>query len=1051
MDENNAKACLECGNTFNSITRRKHHCRICGRIVCWFCSMHTMHDPSNPSQHKVRACNSCYAAAHSPSTTGTPTRSVSASLTHSHSSSLSMPHSPGYDGSELSRSHPDHAASLPVMSPVLVDDVSGSVLASPLKDSLHPLPMPVFSSPDAVDNTVAAVTTIMLEEQRRREHLGGPVHITANTTLPPASPSHAAVISDAHPHTIAADSPPSHDPHKLTIFVPSKSPRHHNHGHSKSDPSTPKVFVPDVAPVSASEPVSPSHALEQALKHQPISPMPSHEPPTPTPNHHQQHSHHHSSPFHHSHHHPPQLSPNTQHQHQQHHHPPTHVTSITPSSTSTTTYTSSSTTASTSNGTSTASSTTTISTAIVATPAAVPPSPHPEPDEKVVLDLPMKLCLVILKKTAADMKARYSEYLRTKEARHEAQPLTFQQYMFFSTIRTLPDFLFKKTDLAYVMMREENAVVVERELFIRYAPILPPLASKLDAERVFDSLAVDYGDVRGVGLNVFKAYVENLQREWALDKHWETWRDDYQLGKSETMLSIRNGVTDTTHFPPHMGTVGLTTNHLLYQSVFKKRRCINWLDVVKVERNSDGFLRKNDNAGIKLHFLRDAAHDHKEEKEDTPLLDADHLDDHTHLTVHHGTVAPRIKQRTKSNADKPPIKVLHWDLPGMSSEAHHLKVSFYLQLRILHTSHLISQHLHDTDPLTAAATLQETFDLLRRMRALEHVPGLHFDAAKLNPYGEFDDKGKDDFIRRIREVVRKTERVKDSKKNWLTSILPGLAGEKEGIKGHKGEHGIDDIDPEFKPAYKTLEEMNKQAEEVEPFSVKNFSYNVKLFSRQLQALIFVFGVVSKVRNWENPLVTVSFVAFLLNMCYRNYLVYLPAMVILLNIIILIVFKFDPDFIQNYLDEEKKREAEQEALEDSTTNSAPVIISTITSTASTPNPASAPCASPNPAAAAAAAAAGAACQPIASAVTVVRPKADAHKKKEEPTGLLAKLKEYRDVAVKTKDHLETVQHGLHDINMKTLRVEGLYKWYVPILTHTQYINTPTKPTLSTVTC
>ena len=571
------------------------------------------------------------------------------------------------------------------------------------------------------------------------------------------------------------------------------------------------------------------------------------------------------------------------------------------------------------------------------------------------------------------------------------------------------------------MMREENATVVEKELFIRYAPILPPLASKLDAERVFDCLAVDYGDVRGVGLNVFKAYVGNLQKEWALDKHWEGWHDDFQLAKSETMLSIRNGVTDTTHFPPHMGTVGLTNGHVLYQSVFKKRRCINWLDIVKVERNSDGFLRKADNAGIKLHFLRESQHDHKDgESKDDIHADGDHSEDNNHHLTVHATTSSRLARHRKSNAEKPPIKVLHWDLPGMSSEAHHLKVSFYLQLRILHTSHLISQHLHDTDPSTTAATLQETFDLVRRMRALEHVPGVTVDSGRLNPYADFDDKGKDEFIRRIRDVVRKTQRVRDSKKNWLTNLLPGLAGEKDGIKGAKGETGLDDIDPEFKPAYKSLEEMNKQAEEIEPFSVKNFSYNVKLFSRQLQAVIFFFGLVSKVRNWDNPLVTTSIVAILLNMCYRNYLVYLPAIGVLCNIIVLVIFYFDPDFIQNYLDEEKRKDAELEALEDSSTNSAPVIISTITNSStnnggmtpipSSPDPA---CATPHP---------------IASAVTVVKPKNDPHHKtKEQPTGLLAKLKEYRDVAVKTKDHLETVQHGLHDINMKTLRVEGLYKW------------------------
>ena len=1722
MDEKDVKACLECGNAFNHITRRKHHCKICGRVVCWFCSMHTLHDTHKPEAGKVRACNSCYAASHSPQL-GPANGSATHSLPHSQSASLSVPHSPMDDPHSVSSSHDSVSSTYSLSSPSVVQQLA------PLKDSLQPLPMPVFSSADPVDNTVAAVTSILLDEQARNEQMSNPPpHISAHTTLPPASPAHSHVISDAMPHSVAAESPHQHDPGHLHIIVPAKSPRGK---HSESDPSTPAVFKPDVSPVSASEPVSPSHALEQALKHQPISSSPSHTPHTPQPHHTHHTPHFGHTPRHGSEHH---ASPKHEHGFFHHH---SHSQSDMP--TSVTTVTS----CTTSSSTTTAAGATSTTTTTTATATVTPLSPPPV-EEQVILDLPMKLCLtgdhrvltrqgwksiaeveekrdealsfnvgsyamewkpivkvtsrvidptddaddlfrmqgsymdviatrnhrmllacvssytanglskkkqleyrevgdlltltynndmestvtnfshsysrhivcaginkqaaikivipglervcnwwwerdeqvgflsfvgfwlgdghldtldghvmigqrkveankwatalfdhvfpgcwydntgyssgkpdplkfvykvlcpplyeylramsigplgynprdpaqlrayphfakdeelateeqksgyctpfntlgyesrwtedkmlatlikstaaeheteeegqegedeeegtseeqddaeeedqtveedaapapaaareyyvpkgshsevwrsfrrirgddahvhcprcskdygwhgvgtgnllrqlrscdgaeppldeqveadlarrrakrsatadasagkeeateagteveadddvpplevravnaegetaeiacaeavavddekeeeavgrrlraqgkvcwyyrqavpapaaaplapssswwiiingnwfylkrwlggaqqmanvysrlsrsqaialldgfcradgrwlsiqyeddedntqpheptgswecsgssfplidqlqmigqlagarvslslhtkagtfteyqgrrltfsvdhwqlkfgftnakrpfnsaqfaqpldvthgsidargyynyendgkvycisvesntnfltqrlslkrteggglgvkahahfignclVILKKTAQEMKRRYSEYLRTKEARHEAQPLTFQQYMFFSTIRTLPDFLFKKTDLAYCMMRDDNQTVVGKELFCRYAPILPPLASKLDADKVFDALAVDYGDgVRGVGLNVFKAYVENLQREWDQSKHWEGWHDDYSVAKSEVMLSIRNGVTDTTHFPPHMGAVGLTTSHLLYQSVFKKRRCIHWLDIVKIERNSDGFLRKADNAGIKLHFLRESQHDHSKEGAETKEeaeLEALHAEDTKHLTVHHtaaGRAAAKHRKHSHGDKDKAPVKVLLWDLPGMSSEAHHLKVCFYLQLRILHTSHLMHAQLHDSDPQTAAATLQETFDLVRRMRALEHIAGISVDASKLNPYGDFDDRGKDEFVRRIREVVRTTQRVRDSKQNWLTKILPGLAGEKDGVKGSKGEHGLDDIDPEFKPAYKTLAEMEKTAEEQEPFSVKNFSYNVKLFSQQLQAVIFFLSLVSKVRNWDNPLVTASIVAVLLNMCYRNYLVYLPAIVILVNIAILVTFYFHPHMVENYLAEQKKKEAEQELLEDSTTNSAPVIVSTIsTSSSATPHAGAAPHVhangdvSPTPCSAAA--------QPIASAVTVVKPKADAHKKKEEPSGLLAKLKEYRDVAVKTKDHLESVQHGLHDVNMKMLRVEGLYKW------------------------
>ena len=178
QDEKDVKACLECGHAFNSITRRKHHCRICGRVVCWFCSMHTLHDPANPTASKVRACNSCYTAAATHSLSASPA-TTARSLSHSHSTSLS---SPSDDPHSLSRSHPDSTSSFLSTSSTSINDLSAPLVTSPLHDPLQPLPMPIFSSPDAVDNTVAAVTTILLEEQRKHDHLGDqPVHVTANT------------------------------------------------------------------------------------------------------------------------------------------------------------------------------------------------------------------------------------------------------------------------------------------------------------------------------------------------------------------------------------------------------------------------------------------------------------------------------------------------------------------------------------------------------------------------------------------------------------------------------------------------------------------------------------------------------------------------------------------------------------------------------------------------------------------------------------------------------------------------------------------------------
>ena len=52
-----AKACIGCQAKFTT-TRRRHHCRHCGRIFCDACSSKTLKLPS--SKTKARVCDGCF-------------------------------------------------------------------------------------------------------------------------------------------------------------------------------------------------------------------------------------------------------------------------------------------------------------------------------------------------------------------------------------------------------------------------------------------------------------------------------------------------------------------------------------------------------------------------------------------------------------------------------------------------------------------------------------------------------------------------------------------------------------------------------------------------------------------------------------------------------------------------------------------------------------------------------------------------------------------------------------------------------------------------------
>ncbi|KAJ8370198.1 hypothetical protein SKAU_G00102260 [Synaphobranchus kaupii] len=51
--------CMRCGDTFNALIRRRHHCRACGHVVCWKCS--DFKAALQYDDNKVnRVCRACY-------------------------------------------------------------------------------------------------------------------------------------------------------------------------------------------------------------------------------------------------------------------------------------------------------------------------------------------------------------------------------------------------------------------------------------------------------------------------------------------------------------------------------------------------------------------------------------------------------------------------------------------------------------------------------------------------------------------------------------------------------------------------------------------------------------------------------------------------------------------------------------------------------------------------------------------------------------------------------------------------------------------------------
>nr|XP_032810356.1 FYVE, RhoGEF and PH domain-containing protein 4-like isoform X2 [Petromyzon marinus] len=56
----NVTLCMTCQDPFTTLTRRRHHCRACGKVVCWKCSDHRVLLAYEPRKLQ-RVCEACYA------------------------------------------------------------------------------------------------------------------------------------------------------------------------------------------------------------------------------------------------------------------------------------------------------------------------------------------------------------------------------------------------------------------------------------------------------------------------------------------------------------------------------------------------------------------------------------------------------------------------------------------------------------------------------------------------------------------------------------------------------------------------------------------------------------------------------------------------------------------------------------------------------------------------------------------------------------------------------------------------------------------------------
>ena len=496
------------------------------------------------------------------------------------------------------------------------------------------------------------------------------------------------------------------------------------------------------------------------------------------------------------------------------------------------------------------------------------------------MDLPLRLCLMILKSTAPEMQNKYNEYVRTKQRRNAKtqskssidQPLTFNQFLFTSTIRNYgADFVYSKPELAYYMITDSStSELADKGAFTRYAPILQ-LASKLDAGKLFDALSLIHTDnkqdVDGIDYSVFAQYVESMRKQRNIEiDEWPNLHNDFSdIGKNDALLCVRNGILDSSGFPA-LCRIALTTNHFITEtSLLRRRRCYKWCDVKSIEKISASFLRADSKFLMKFNI---------DGKIEERTLDAP------------GMGNELVLQRQRTFAYISDMITAH-KLANTYKQQH-----FMSTLDTSDHARAINQHT----AIVANAIIHETSMTIKRMMALESVrsdthntqqKSVHCESLLLDPFVHGSQADESTYIASISELVNKSDEIrknKDAGSSWL-GVIP--------VKNSVIES---DIDPELSVNTQYNKLIHNDVAVEEAFSVARTSANLKLTRQLIDPLLIGWNLLCALRDWDQPYVSGIIMFIMLQLAYKDACNYIPALIVLANVLIIVALKYYPELM-----------------------------------------------------------------------------------------------------------------------------------------------------------
>ena len=187
------------------------------------------------------------------------------------------------------------------------------------------------------------------------------------------------------------------------------------------------------------------------------------------------------------------------------------------------------------------------------------------------------------------------EYLAANPVHsHNAKPIGFDEYIMHRAITDVPDLLRLCPGVFFALMDVTellagNTDTRSREAFVKMAPILHPMAGTSGiAAIVFDELVADSDEKHFITRARFEQYLDALyKREFATNyaEHWSLIKEQCGLIASEKCILHTPYAADCTQFPPAVGSLYLSADHLVFQDpVLHNRRVIALHKISDVRR-----------------------------------------------------------------------------------------------------------------------------------------------------------------------------------------------------------------------------------------------------------------------------------------------------------------------------------------------------------------------------------------------------------------------------------------------------------------------------------